>query len=92
MSTHSEKTINTANSTELEVENRLINFIRSNRKARNYLNDIITNAESIEEDFGIILPGIDFTGLDNFQISSVLANFESTRIFLREAAKNRELC
>jgi hypothetical protein len=69
------------------AEHRLINLITSNPRACNYLNDLVMNAEEIDTDLGIILPGVDFTGLDQSQISSFLANFETIRIFLREAAK-----
>lgn len=70
------------------TEDRLITLIKTNQKARNYLNDLVINAEEIDTDLGIILPGVDFTGLDQGQISSFLANLETIRVFLREAAKN----
>jgi hypothetical protein len=70
------------------IESRLINLIRSNSKFRNSLYDVVTNADSVDEDLRIIMPGVDFTGLDRFQTASILSNVESIRSFLREAAKN----
>lgn len=66
---------------------KLENLVQNNSQFANTLIEVIQNADAIDETLGMILPGINFEGLGQDQISDVLYQLESVRKMIRSSQK-----